>query len=63
MHREGFEDLQINSNWKFQTRATMSHKMAVLQVFAKLHKSLLLIANIVKDAVSGLRKFLATESP
>ena len=31
--------------------------------FAKLHKSPLLIANIVKGAVSGLRQFLATESP
>ena len=31
--------------------ATMSHKMAALKVFAKLQKSLLLIANIVKGAV------------
>ena len=33
------------------------------KVFAKLHKSPLLIANAVKDAVMGLREFLATESP
>ena len=25
-----YEDLQINSNWKFQTHATMSHKMIAL---------------------------------
>ena len=39
----------------------MSHKVAAL--FVKFHKSLLLIANIVKNAVSGLRQFLANESP
>ena len=51
----------MNKNWKFQTRATMSHKVAAL--FVKFHKSPLLIANIVKNVVSGLRQFLATESP
>ena len=30
LHEESFEDLQINSNWKFQTRTTISHKMAAL---------------------------------
>ena len=30
--------------------------------FVKLHKNSLLIANIVKGVVSGLRPFLATES-
>ena len=30
LHEVSFEDLQLNSNWKFQTRATMSHKMASL---------------------------------
>ena len=29
-HEESFEDLQINSKGKFQTRAIMSHKMAAL---------------------------------
>ena len=33
------------------------------KVFAKLHKSPLLIANIAKGAVSILRQILATESP
>ena len=28
MHHKGFEDLQFNGNWKYQTRATMSYKMA-----------------------------------
>ena len=37
-------------------------KWRPLKVFAKLHKSLLLIANTVKGAVSGMRQFLATES-
>ena len=33
------------------------------KIFAKLNKSPPLIPNIVKGAVSGLRQFLATESP
>ena len=61
--KESFEDLRINSNCKFQTCATMSHKMAAFKVFVKLYNSPILIANIVKDAVSDLRQFLATESP
>ena len=36
---------------------------AKIKKFAKLHKSPLLIANIVKGAVSSLRPFLATGSP
>ena len=40
----------------------MSHKMAPFKGFAKLYISPLLIANIVKSAVSGLRKLLPTES-
>ena len=41
-----------------QTLATMSHKMArPFKVFLKLHKSSLLIANLAKGAVSGLRQF------
>ena len=28
LYEESFEDLQINSNYKFQTCATMSNKMA-----------------------------------
>ena len=38
-------------------------KWRPLKFFAKLHKSPLLIASIVNGAVSGLRQFLATESP
>ena len=38
-------------------------KWRPLNFFAKLHRSPLLIASIVKGAVSGLRQFLATESP
>ena len=30
LYEESFEDLQVNSNWKFQNCATMSHKMATL---------------------------------
>ena len=30
LYKENFEDLQINSNWKFQTCATMSNKIATL---------------------------------
>ena len=56
LHEEGFEDLQINSNWKFQTRNNISHKWQPFQVFAKLYKSLLLIATIVRGAVSGLKQ-------
>ena len=58
-----FEDLEFNGNWKFQTFAPMSHEMASLKVFLKFQKSPLLIANIVKGVLSGLRQFLATESP
>ena len=38
-------------------------KWQPLKFFAKLHKSPLLIANIVKGAVSGLRQFQANENP
>ena len=38
-------------------------KWSQFKVFVKLHKSLFLVANRVKSAVSGLRQFLATESP
>ena len=61
---KSFEDLQVNSNWKFQTHATISHKVAgPFKLFVKLHKSPLLIANMVEGAVLGLRQFLATECP
>ena len=30
LYKESFEDLQINSHWKFQTRATMSDQMAAI---------------------------------
>ena len=62
--KESFEDLEFNSNWKFQTRAALSHKIAALKFFfAKLHKSPLLITSIVKGTASSLRLFLATECP
>ena len=38
-------------------------KWRSFKVFAKLHKTPLLIANIVKGALSGLRQFMASESP
>ena len=60
LHEETLEDLQINSNWKFQTRAI---KWWPFKLFVKLHESPLLIANIVKGAVSGLKQFLTTENP
>ena len=48
---EIFEDLEIKSNYKSQTHANIFHKVGI---FAKLHKSTLLIATIVKEAVLGL---------
>ena len=33
LRKESFEDLEFNSNWKFQTRAALSHKMAALKNF------------------------------
>ena len=54
-YEESFEDLQMNSDSKFQTGS--------FKAFVKLHRSPLLIANVVKGAVSGLKQFLATESP
>ena len=38
-------------------------KWQPLKFFAKLHKSPLLISNVVKGAVSDLRQFLVIESP
>ena len=49
LYEESSEDLQINRR--------------PFKVFVKLDKSPLLIANLFKDAVSGLRQFLAIESP
>ena len=59
--RRKFWRFRINSNWKSVPLCPI--KWQPLKFFAKLHKSPLLIANIVKGAVSGLRQFLATESP
>ena len=55
LREESFEDLEINGNRKFQARATMSLKMAAIKVFAKLHKSPLLIANVAKGIVQVLQ--------
>ena len=38
LYEDSFEDLQINSSWKFQTCATMSHKMETLSSFCKITK-------------------------
>ena len=38
-------------------------KWRPFEILVKLHKSLLLIGNIVKGPVSDLRQFLTTESP
>ena len=53
--RRKFWRFRTNSNWKYVP-------LCPVKCFAKLHKSPLLIANIVKCAVSGLRLFLATQS-
>ena len=34
--QEIFEDLEFSSNWKFQTRAALSHKMAALKFFCEI---------------------------
>ena len=31
LYEESFEDLQINSNWKFQIRATIYNEMVTIQ--------------------------------
>ena len=56
-----FWRFRINSKWKSVPLCPI--KCQPLKFFEKLHKCPLLIANIVKGAVSGLRQFLATESP
>ena len=60
---KSFEDLQISSNENFETVQLCPRKWRPFKVFVNLDKSPLLIANIVKDAFSGLRQFLVTESP
>ena len=63
--KESFEDLEFSSNWIFQTRAALSHKMAALKFFCEITQksSFNSQRRIVKGAVSSLRQFLATESP
>ena len=58
LYGESFEDLQpiIIENFK-------PVPLCLIKTFVRLHKILLLIANIVKGAVSALRQFLTTESP
>ena len=68
LSKESFEDLEFNSNWKFQTRAALPHKMAALKIFFEIiQKSSFNIQSSLKSsfkgAVSGLRQFLGTESP
>ena len=36
LSKESFEDLEFNSYWKFQTRVTLSHKMAALSIFCEI---------------------------
>ena len=47
----------------FKTVLLCPIKWRSFKVFAKTHKSPLLIANIVKGTFSALRQILATESP
>ena len=54
---ERFEDLQI------VIENVKPVPLRPCKVFAKLHESPLLIANIVKGAIPELRLFFATESP
>ena len=61
--KESFEDLVINSNWKIQTVPLFPMKCRPFKNFAKLREITLLIGNTVQGAVSGLRQFLATDSP
>ena len=56
-----FDDLEFNSNLKSVPLCPI--KWQLLKFFTKLHESCLLIYNIIKGAVSGLRQFLATENP
>ena len=57
-----------NTHTKLAVKSTIqyfrgrSQKKCLLKVFEKLHKIPLLMANIVKGAVSGLRSFLPTET-
>ena len=47
----------------FRSKIGVPIKWRPFNFFAKLHETLLLIANIVKDAVSGLTQFLTREGP
>ena len=58
-----FVDLQINIDKNFKLMPLCRIKWRLFKVFVKLQNSPLLISNIVKGAVSGLRQFLATECP
>ena len=57
--KESFVDLEFYSNFK----PVLLCPRRPLKIFAKLQKRPLLIASIVKDTFSGLRQFLATETP
>ena len=63
LYAESFEDLQIIVIKNFKPVPLCPIKWQSCKIFATLRKSPLLIANIVKCVVSGLRQFLATESP
>ena len=61
MCKENFEDLQVvTEDFKPVLRPIIWRPF---KVFPKLHERPFLRAVIVKGAVSGLRHFLATESP
>ena len=62
LFEERFGDLELIVIENFKIVPLCPINRRPLKVFAKLHKSPLLIANTVKSAVSGLRQFLATES-
>ena len=62
-YKKNFDDLELNSNWKFKPFPLYLIKWPPIKIFVKLHKSLLLLGNIVKGTASDLREFLKAESP
>ena len=56
MYKENFDDLELNSNWKFKPFPLYLIKLSPFKIFVKLYKSLLLLGNIVKGTASDLRQ-------
>ena len=61
--KESFEDLEFNSNRKFQISAALYRKMAALNIFCEITQKSSFNSQYNKGAVSDMRQFLATESP